>query len=223
MPGQIKDYYKILEVPPAATLQEIKKAYRQLAFKYHPDTAGHGSFAEIHFREITEAYETLSDEARRKRYDEERWLAGMSNRTRHQQNITPLWILKEARRLGRHMNVVDTYRMSHSALSDYIFLLLSDSHMAILQDTDDKETNKQIVNELLAATKGLKYMYMDAIAARLVQLSGADNELHAAIYAHVRARRQTAVWEKYLPLIIAVVTLVLVLVMYIWGRTADLN
>ena len=218
MAGQLKDYYKTLEVPPAATLQEIKKAYRQLAFKYHPDTAGHGSFAEIHFREITEAYEMLSDEGKRKRYDEERWLAGMSNRTRHQHAITPLWILKETQRLGRHMAAVDTYRMSHSALSDYIFLLLSDSHMAILQESDDKDTNRQIVNELLAATKGLKYMYMDAIAARLVQLSGADNELQATIYAHVRTRRQSAAWEKYLPLLIALITLALVLSMYIWGR-----
>jgi hypothetical protein len=121
------------------------------------------------------------------------------------------------------MAVVDTYRMSHSALSDYIFLLLSDSHMAILQAGDDKATNKQIVTELLDATRGLKYVYMDAIAARLVQLSGADNELIASVYAHVRARRHSAAWEKYLPLVIALVTVLLVLAMYIWGRTADLK
>ncbi|WP_276135031.1 J domain-containing protein [Polluticoccus soli] len=218
MRGQPKDYYTILEVHPSATAQEIKKAYRKLAFKYHPDTSQHNTYTEIHFREIQEAYDVLSDEVKRKRYDEERWLSGMSSRARHQHVITPPWILKEAQRLTRHMATVDTYRMSHSALSDYVFLLLSDSHMAILQQADDRDTNKEIVNELLKATSNLKYQYMDAIAARLVQLSGADNALHASIYAHVRNRRAEATWERYLPLIIAIITLVLVVVMWWWGK-----
>jgi curved DNA-binding protein CbpA len=218
MRGQPKDYYTILEVHPSATQQEIKRAHRRLAFKYHPDTAQHNTYTEIHFREIQEAYAVLSDEVKRRRYDEERWLSGMSNRTRHQHIVTPLWILKEAQRLGRHMSTVDTYRMSHSALSDYIFLLLSDSHMAILQQADEREINKQIINELLKASANLKYQYMDAIAARMVQLAGTDNELHASIYAHVRGRRHESTWEKYLPLIIAVITLLLVVVMWWWGR-----
>jgi curved DNA-binding protein CbpA len=218
MRGQPKDYYSILEIAPSATQQEIKKAYRRLAFKYHPDTSQHNTYTEIHFREIQEAYAILSDDVQRKRYDEERWLSGMSNRTRHRQVITPLWILKETQRLTRHMATVDTYRMSHGALSDYIFLLLSDSHMAILQQAGEKDTNKEIVNELLKATANLRYIYMDAIAARLVQLAGADNELHASIYAHVRNRRHEATWEKYLPLIIAIITLLLVVVMWWWGK-----
>ena len=218
MRGHPKDYYTILEVHPSAGQAEIKKAYRRLAFKYHPDTSAHNSYTEIRFGEIQEAYDILSDEIKRKRYDEERWLSGMSNRTRHQHIISPQWILSEARRLERHMATVDTYRMSHSALSDYLFLLLSDSHMAILQQADEKETNQEIVRGLLNATTNIKHQYMDAIAARLVQLAGADNELHANIYRHVRGRRQAAAWEKYLPVIIAVITLLLVVVMWWWGR-----
>lgn len=218
MRGQPKDYYTILEVHPSAGQAEIKKAYRRLAFKYHPDTSAHNTYTEIHFREIQEAYDILSDEVKRKRYDEERWLSGMSNRTRHRPIITPQWILSETQRLERHMATVDTYRMSHSALSDYIFLLLSDSHMAILQQADDKETNQKIVAALLEATGNIKHQYIDAIAARLVQLAGADNELQAKIYKHVRNRRQEATWEKYLPVIIAVITLVLVVAMWWWGK-----
>lgn len=64
-----KNYYKILEVAENATEQEIKKAYRRLAKKYHPDLNPDDQEAEQKFREIAEAYETLSDENKRKNYD----------------------------------------------------------------------------------------------------------------------------------------------------------
>lgn len=218
MQGQAKDHYRVLEVHPSASAEEIKKAYRRLAFKYHPDTSKHGGYAEAYFHQVQEAYDILSDTTQRRRYDEERWLSGMGNRARDKQAITPQWIYRESQRLARHMATVDTYRMSHSALHDYVFLLLSDAHMAILQHEDDNEANKGIVKELLAATRHLKYGYMDAIAPRLVQLAGTDNILHSAIYTQVKASRHSAAWEKYLPLIIIIITLALALCMYMWGR-----
>lgn len=218
MQGQIKDYYRLLEVPPAATLQEIKKSYRRLAFKYHPDTASQSQFTEIHFREIREAYHVLSDTGRRRRYDEERWLSGMSSRARDKDIITPEWILKESRKLSHHMATVDTYRMSHSALHDYIFLLLSDAHMAVLLHNDDTGTRSQVINELLKATTGLRYEYMTTVAQRLLQLAGNNNDMQQLIHAQLQQHRHLATWEKYLPLIIIIVTLLLVLFMYYWSR-----
>ncbi len=65
----MKDYYQILGVNKNATLDEIKKAYRQLALKYHPDRNPGNKEAEEKFKEITEAYQVLSDPERRARYD----------------------------------------------------------------------------------------------------------------------------------------------------------
>lgn len=70
MPVQYKDYYEILGVPRAATDAEIKKSFRKLAREFHPDVAKDKKRAEEKFKEINEAYEVLSDSAKRKKYDE---------------------------------------------------------------------------------------------------------------------------------------------------------
>jgi curved DNA-binding protein len=67
MPG--KDYYKILEVPRTASQEEIKKSYRRLAMKFHPDRNENDKTAEARFKEINEAYAVLSNPEKRKQYD----------------------------------------------------------------------------------------------------------------------------------------------------------
>ena len=61
MPVQFQDYYEILGVPRTATEDEIKKAYRKLARKHHPDVNPNDKSAEEKFKKINEAYEVLSD------------------------------------------------------------------------------------------------------------------------------------------------------------------
>lgn len=65
-----KDYYKILGVERSASEQEIKKAYRKLAMKYHPDKNPGDKAAEDKFKDINEAYQVLSDPKKRSRYDQ---------------------------------------------------------------------------------------------------------------------------------------------------------
>jgi curved DNA-binding protein CbpA len=67
-----RDYYSLLEVPPTATLAQIKRAYRRLARKYHPDKNNGDPQAAERFKLIAEAYEVLSDPAQRQRYDRTR-------------------------------------------------------------------------------------------------------------------------------------------------------
>ena len=65
-----RDYYEILEVPKIATAEEIKKAYRKKAIQFHPDKNPGNKEAEEKFKEAAEAYEVLSDENKRDRYDQ---------------------------------------------------------------------------------------------------------------------------------------------------------
>ena len=64
-----KDYYQILGVAPGASAKEIKQTYRKLARQYHPDVNPGDKAAEEKFKEINEAYQTLSDAEQRKKYD----------------------------------------------------------------------------------------------------------------------------------------------------------
>ena len=75
-----KDYYKALGVSKGASAEEIKKSYRKLARKYHPDANKGDASSEERFKEISEAYNVLSDSKRRAEYDEARSLFGLGAR-----------------------------------------------------------------------------------------------------------------------------------------------
>ena len=71
-----KDFYKVLGVSKTAEADEIKKSYRKLARKYHPDSNAGDASAEAKFKEVSEAYDVVGDPKKRKEYDEARRLFG---------------------------------------------------------------------------------------------------------------------------------------------------
>ena len=80
---EFKDYYAVLGVKKTASANEIKKKFRQLALKYHPDRNQGNKAAEAKFKEISEAYDVLSDEDKRAKYDRfgQYWQHGESKYT----------------------------------------------------------------------------------------------------------------------------------------------
>src|SRR5512147_1252258 len=70
MAVQFRDYYDVLGVAKSASEDEIRKAYRKLARKYHPDVNPGDAKAEERFKEISFAYDVMSDAEKRARYDE---------------------------------------------------------------------------------------------------------------------------------------------------------
>src|SRR5437763_16970540 len=65
-----RDYYEVLQVERTATEEEVKKAYRKLAVKFHPDKNPGDKAAEENFKELGEAYEVLNDSQKRAAYDQ---------------------------------------------------------------------------------------------------------------------------------------------------------
>ena len=80
----MSNYYEILGVSKNATADEIKKAYRTLAFKYHPDRNPGDAAAEEKFKQISAAYDVLGDEAKRRNYD----LGGYSSENAYSNSST---------------------------------------------------------------------------------------------------------------------------------------
>ncbi|SHK65445.1 J domain-containing protein [Epilithonimonas mollis] len=80
----MKDYYYFLGIPQNASPEDIKKAYRKLSLKYHPDKNENDDFFADRFREIREAYETLMDPERKRMYDQ-----NLSSQQRNVKSILP--------------------------------------------------------------------------------------------------------------------------------------
>lgn len=78
----VKGYYTLLGVPEHASYHEIKRAYRRLARKYHPDR-NNSSFAEDMIKNINRAFEILSDEAKRREYDSMNYENGLHSEVEH--------------------------------------------------------------------------------------------------------------------------------------------
>jgi len=92
----VKDYYKTLGVPEKAGDEDIRKAFRKLAFQYHPDkNLGHEKEAEEKFKDINEAYGVLSDPAKRQQYDQVR-LSGVGNSSGQGFNYSQQEIFRDA-------------------------------------------------------------------------------------------------------------------------------
>ncbi|OOM11698.1 chaperone protein DnaJ [Clostridium saccharobutylicum] len=82
----MKDYYKILNISKNATNDEIKKAFRSLAKKYHPDRNQDDKESLRKFQEVNEAYEVLSKEDSRKKYDQEIFKENNKNKEANKRN-----------------------------------------------------------------------------------------------------------------------------------------
>lgn len=115
-----KDYYKILGVDKKASQDEIKKAYRKLAVKYHPDKNPGDKAAEDKFKEINEAYDVLSDNEKRKKYDElgENWQYYQQQGGNPNDFDFSQWAGKGRQQGGTHFNT-EYFSGNESQFSDF--------------------------------------------------------------------------------------------------------
>lgn len=215
----VKDYYRILGVNTSASQAEIKKAYRALAFKYHPDKNPESKIAEAQFKEVQEAYSTLSDPAKRARYDDERWLSGMGGKARQTQEVTPGWLINICIQLNASLDTMDAQSVSPGALKAYMLLILSDAHIAILQREGDTNANTTVIKQLLHATRKLNARYLPEIMDRLAIVAGGDKAVIQTIRDTEEERERKAKMERLYPFIVLAITLALCLFMYLYGKT----
>ncbi|MCL2593204.1 MAG: DnaJ domain-containing protein [Defluviitaleaceae bacterium] len=108
----MNDYYKVLQVKNTAAVEEIKASYRKLAKKFHPDANPNNKQAEEVFKKISEAYDVLSDEAKKAEYD--RKMFGTGRNESHQNSSTGQSTKGAAQRASRNLSESDFMRTGNA-------------------------------------------------------------------------------------------------------------
>ncbi|MCG2617202.1 J domain-containing protein [Terrimonas sp. NA20] len=193
---QLKDYYTILEIPPSATLDEVKKAYRRLAQLYHPDKNNNDVYASAQFAEVKEAYETLSNATLKDQYLQQRWYARSLGRKTTQGPITPEYVLKQLLELDKYVRLLDVHRMDQEGLHHYLEDFLSEDTIEKVNSFKQPALNKEIVLIALNTTHPLSYSLISKITQRLKKLEVNDERVHDKIDRFVQARKTSDYWEK---------------------------
>lgn len=215
---ELKDYYKILEVTPLASHQEIRKAFRRLALKYHPDRNNDDHLSAALFREIQEAWEVLSDPRQREEYNYKRWYNRSIGEAFAERPLSPDTLLAESRKLLQYVHNMNIFQLDYDALSYHIRQLLSESNRGILLQAQDTAANRAIVETLLKASDPLPLRYLEPIALLLTPLAGANEEMIHLIHAAVKQRKRRENWERYKWVVVLLITAAICWIIYLAGH-----
>ena len=212
---ELKDYYSILELPPAATLPEIRKAYRRLAHQYHPDKNIDDKYATAHFSVIKEAYEVLSHPAKKEQYLQQRWYnQNAGKKFSGNEPVTPATILKQCLELNRYVSKLDIHRMDKEGLREYMANLLTDSTVEQLNTFNEPAVNHQVIFSVLRTADHLTGRQAEVIIKKLFLL--ADNEESKKIIIDsIRRHQQKESWQKYRIIVLVIATAVISWLIYL--------
>lgn len=213
---QVKDYYTILKVEPSATLAEIKKAYRQLALQYHPDTNNNDPYAATQFTEIKEAYEVLTNPAKKEYYLQQRWYNKSSGIRKTRALITPVNILKQILELDRYVSTLDVHRMDKQGLYDYICDILSSDTIEKLNSFNERDINREIVSRLLNCASFIPPVSTKNLKKRLLKIE-TDETTVLSINNRFSSFDKTHRWEKYRVWIVLMIVILLSLLIFLFG------
>lgn len=213
-----KDHYKTLGVPPNASTDAVKKKFRKLALQYHPDINAGNELSALQFRELQEAYETLSHPSKRAKYHSEWQLHFPNSDAPGGQMQTPASILESCIRLNVQLSATDMFRANKEAICFRIRALLSPANKAVLVHHNDETLNQQVIMQLLSASSGLPFKYAASIAAELKTIAGVNNDNISIITDFVNQARKKDYWERYYPLIVLLLSLIICGLIYIASK-----
>jgi curved DNA-binding protein CbpA len=209
----LKDYYTILGVPAGSSPEAVKKAYRRLAMRYHPDRNGDNPYAAAHFREVQEAYEVLSDYTRRQRYHQERQLWRSHGKPFADATpVTPQGVLSQAIGLGERARRLDRFRMNPEGLASDIADVLEGDTVSRLLSFGDPDMQEQIVRYLMEAAEPLPVRLLPPLLAQWRALGGPPVETRILAFHHRRQREENR--SRYVVPLLFLLTLVIVYLIY---------
>lgn len=212
-----KDYYQLLGVKSNASTEEIKKSYRRLALKYHPDKNPGDLLAEAVFKEIAEAYDVLSDAKKREDYHYKRFYT-YNYKYAAAQTATPQSILNDAIKLQKLIEKADPFRINRDALLFQLQQILSADNLSLLLEKKQAGINKAIVETILIVCKPLQYTYSEIIAEQLCILAIGNDNLEKKISEFLNNQRKKDTWRRYKVVAALLVAIILCLIIFLISK-----
>jgi len=215
----LKDHYRTLGINPGATTEEVRKSYRRLAMAYHPDRHAEDHASAAHFREIKEAYETLTDPVKKEAYLQMRWLAkSMGQDAGRSEPLTGFSILRDAISLERLAASLDPYRNGDAELMLHLRCILSDEAVGILQKEEDPAIVTGIAENLLKCGRILRLPEARELCDMLNRFLPRDHPTRSDMSRYLSARESQAAWERWKIPVFLTATLLICILIYITGR-----
>lgn len=206
----VKDYYAILEVEPGASAEDIKRSFRKLAIKYHPDTNQGNRHSEAWFKELQEAYNVLSDPQQKEDYLQERWLRKSQGKAFDMPMVlTPEHVLRKSEQLRRDVAGMDHFRMNHEALRLRIEELLQWQWLDMLKSFGDASTNERVLQNVLASCEPLAYQQIDRLKDSWQIAEDSLPEWKTDLQNYLKSRRSSFFWDQFQAPIIILISLLL--------------
>jgi len=213
----LKDYYKILELPPSATLQEVKSAYRRLAHKYHPDKSQNDLYALAQFNIIKEAYEVLTDPARKEEYLHNRWYMQSRGMKGESAPVTPVVIMRKALSLDKFLSQLDPDRMDAIAVKSQMKDVFSDENIDILNHFNETEINNSIVSLMSRNVAQLPYFLAQELAS-LNERIQSDKTSKISLERSLKLSASNERWGRMHPWLITLIAVLICVFIYAISR-----
>jgi curved DNA-binding protein CbpA len=205
----LKDYYRVLEVSPQSTPLEIKKSFRRLAMLYHPDKHDEDKIASAQYREIQEAYDTLTDPSTKEAYLQQRWYEqSMGRKLKGSAPLTSSTILMDALSLEKYISTLDPFRIDKVGLLQYIQQLLSDDAIEILLTENEPGILSTITGILLQSGKVFTLEQAEKLILLLEKINKKKSDESIAIQQYISEKSKEANRDRWkIPLILIVTVL----------------
>jgi len=209
------NYYQLLHVSPQATAQEIKAAYRKLAFKYHPDRNKGNIITEAVLKEINEAYRVLSNPEKRRFYNAS---IAINNYHPKHKRITPVTshsILQNAIKLRAFVERSNILSINQDVVFHKVQTLLSEHHLNILQFENNIQLIYQFIQQILICIQPLTVNNINLLLPSLRKLANEDEKILAEIQSFYQKKKGEAFWQRYKIIAVFIIALLLCLIIYI--------
>ncbi|TKK70830.1 hypothetical protein FC093_03800 [Ilyomonas limi] len=207
-----KNYYQLLHVHPQATAQEIKAAYRKLAFKYHPDRNKGDGLTEAVLKEINEAYSVLSNPEKRKFYNAS--IAVNTPYYKRQAPVTPQTILQNAIKLKQFVESSNAFNINQDMVFHKVQILLSDYHLNVLLLENNTSLIHQFIQQILICLQPLPSKNIQSFRTPLQKLAAKNEVVIKEIQTFYQHKKEEAFWQRYKIVIVFIIALLLCLLMY---------